>query len=70
MLWIENILESTLAPPFLTNSRVDMVGFVNLHKVVAKRNAFSAFPSARNRGEEKIEKTMEKRKEKEKKIKI
>jgi hypothetical protein len=25
-----------------------MASFVNLHKVVAKRNAFSTFPSARN----------------------
>jgi len=34
MLWIENILESTLAPPLFTNSRVNMVGFMNLHKVI------------------------------------
>jgi hypothetical protein len=53
MLQIENIFESTLALPFLTNSRVDMVGFVNLHKVVAKRSAFSALPSAPNGGENK-----------------
>jgi hypothetical protein len=36
---MEDIVESTLAPPFLTNSRVDMVGFVNAHKLVA-RSAF------------------------------
>jgi hypothetical protein len=53
MLWIESIFESTLVPPFFTNSRVDMVGFVNLHKVVVKRNAFSTFPSAQNGGEKK-----------------
>jgi len=38
MLWIERIFESTLALPLFTNSRVDMDGFVNLHKVVAKRS--------------------------------
>ncbi len=48
MLWIEDIVESTSTSPFLTNSRVDMVGFVDLHKVVARRSAFSAFPSAWN----------------------
>jgi hypothetical protein len=46
ILWIEDILESTQAPPFLTNSKIDMVTFVDLHKLVAKRNAFSAFPIA------------------------
>jgi hypothetical protein len=43
MLWIENINESTQAPPFLTNFRVDMASFVHPHKVLARRNAFSAF---------------------------
>jgi hypothetical protein len=37
MLWIEDIVESIVAPPFLTNFRVDMVGFVNFTKVVARR---------------------------------
>jgi hypothetical protein len=46
MLWIEDIIESTQATPFLTNLKVFMVGFVHLHKVVARRNAFSALPSA------------------------
>ncbi len=45
MPWMENIVESTLALPFLTNSKVDMVGFVNAHKVVI-RNAFLGFFSA------------------------
>jgi hypothetical protein len=40
MLWIEDIVESTLVPPFFINSRIDMVNFVNLHKVVT-RSAFS-----------------------------
>jgi hypothetical protein len=45
MLWIEDIVESTPTPPFLTNSKVDMVGLVHLHKVVA-RSAFLVIPSA------------------------
>jgi hypothetical protein len=51
MLWIEDTIESTLAPPFLTNSRVDMVGFMDTHNVVVRRNAFLALPSAQNGGE-------------------
>jgi len=43
MLWIEDIV---VAPPFLTNFRVDMVGFMNPHKVVVRRSAFLAFPNA------------------------
>jgi hypothetical protein len=46
MLWIKDIVESTSTLPFLTNSRVDMVGFMDLHKVFAKSSAFSMFPSA------------------------
>jgi hypothetical protein len=34
MLWIEDSVESTSTLPFLTNSRVDMVSFVDLHKVL------------------------------------
>jgi hypothetical protein len=34
MLWIENIGESTLAPLFLTNFKINMVDFVSSHKVV------------------------------------
>jgi len=41
MLWIEDIVESISTPPFLTNSRVDMVIFVYLHNVVARRNAWN-----------------------------
>jgi hypothetical protein len=51
ILWIENIVESTPTLHFFTNFKVGMVGFVNLHKVVARRNAFSALPSAQNEGE-------------------
>ncbi len=46
VLWIEDIIESTSTFPFLINSRVDMVGFMDLDKVFAKRNAFSTFPIA------------------------
>jgi hypothetical protein len=48
MLWIENIVENTSAPPFFINSKVVIVGFVDPHKVVVGRNAFLAFPSAQN----------------------
>ncbi len=48
MLWIEDIV---VAPPFLTNFRVDMVGFMDPHKVVVRRSAFLAFPNAWNEGE-------------------
>jgi len=51
MLWIEDIVESTQAPSFLTNSKVDMVGFVNPHKVVAKNNALKTLPNIGNGGE-------------------
>jgi hypothetical protein len=53
MVWIVDILGNTRALPFLTNCRVGMVGFVNPHKVVARKNAFSALPSAQNGGENK-----------------
>jgi len=45
MLWIEDIVQCTPTPPFLTNSRADMVGFVDPHKVVAL-SAFFAFQHA------------------------
>jgi hypothetical protein len=37
MLWIVDIVAS---PPFLTNFRIDMVGFVDLHKVIVRKSAF------------------------------
>jgi hypothetical protein len=40
MLWIEEIAESKPAPQFWTNSRIDISGFVNPHKVVVSGNAF------------------------------
>jgi hypothetical protein len=50
MLRIENIAKSILAPSFLTNSKVDMIRFVNPYKMLA-RSAFLAFLSAWNGGE-------------------
>ncbi len=47
MLWIEDIVESPSALPFRTNYKVDMVGFVYPHKVVA-RSAISTFWNAWN----------------------
>ncbi len=47
MLWIKEIVENTFIPPFLNNSKVGMVSFMNIHKLFAK-NAFLTFPSARN----------------------
>jgi hypothetical protein len=43
MLWIE---DTVVAPPFWTNFRVDMVGFMDPHKVVVRRSAFLAFRNA------------------------
>jgi hypothetical protein len=43
MIWIEDIV---IILAFLTNSKVDMASFVDLHKVVVKRNAFLAFSHA------------------------
>ncbi len=48
MLWIEDIVENTSAPPFLINSKVAMIGFVDPQKVVVRSSAFLAFRSARN----------------------
>jgi len=43
MLCIE---DNVAAPPFLISFRIDMNDFVNLHEVIAKRSAFSAFSRA------------------------
>jgi hypothetical protein len=50
MLWIEDIIESTQAPSFSINSRIDIASFVHPHKLIA-RNIFLAFPNAQNEGE-------------------
>jgi hypothetical protein len=44
-LWIEDVVESTPTFPFLSNSRINVVDFVHLHQVGARRNVFSALPS-------------------------
>ncbi len=51
MLWIEDIVDSTPTLQIFTNFKVGMVGFVNFHKAIARRNAFSALSSAQNGGE-------------------
>jgi hypothetical protein len=43
MLWIKVIVESTPTPPFLTSSRVDIVGFVNLTRWLLERVHFQPF---------------------------
>jgi hypothetical protein len=45
MLWIEDIVKSTPTLPFLSNFRIDMTSFGDPHKVVGRKNAFSAFSS-------------------------
>jgi hypothetical protein len=50
---IEDILEVTPTLPFLTIFRLEIFSFLNLHKMVARRSAFLAFPSAQNKGESK-----------------
>ncbi len=47
----EDIVESTPSPSFFTNFTINMVGFVNPHKLVAKRNAISTFSSPQNESE-------------------
>jgi hypothetical protein len=51
MLWIEDIVESTPTPPFLTNLKIEMAKFMFSHKVIARRSAFSTLLSAWNGGE-------------------
>jgi hypothetical protein len=50
-MWIEDIIESTLALPFLTNFKVHMTSFMDPCKVVARKIAFSAHSSAQNESE-------------------
>jgi hypothetical protein len=45
MLWIEDIVKSTPSFPFWMTLKIDMASFVDPHKVVGKKNAFSAFSS-------------------------
>ncbi len=48
ILWIEDIVESTPIISFFSTSSVDMVGFLNWHKVVAWRNAFLTLANSQN----------------------
>jgi hypothetical protein len=43
MLWIEDIVENTLALLFLTNSKIDAVSFVDPPKVIVERMHFQSF---------------------------
>jgi hypothetical protein len=53
--WMEeDIVERTPTIPFLNTSSVVIIGFVNLHKVVAQRNAFLVFGNAQNEGVSKL----------------
>jgi hypothetical protein len=53
---MEDIFESTLALQCLTNSRADMVDFMNLNKVVIKTNAFSELEKNKIRRGKEIQK--------------
>ncbi len=43
---MEDIVEIKPTPPFYINFRIDMTGFVDPHKMITKKSAFSAFSSA------------------------
>ncbi len=40
-MWIGDIVENKTIIPYFNTSNVDMAKFVNSHKIVAQRNAFS-----------------------------
>jgi hypothetical protein len=61
-MWIKDIVESTLALPFLTNFKVHMTGFMDSHKVIARKNAISAHTSAQNENENFLKKMKKKNK--------
>jgi len=50
MLWFEDIGESRSTVSFFTNSKVDMAGFLHLHKMAPIKNSFSHLQSAQNGG--------------------
>jgi hypothetical protein len=45
---LKTLLKAHQLPHFFINSRIDMASFVNLHNVIARRNAISTFPSVWN----------------------
>ncbi len=50
MIWFEDIGERTSTLRFLINSKVDMAGFVNLHKRAPVKSTFSHLQRAQNKG--------------------
>jgi len=64
---LKTLLRANQLPQFFNNFRVDMVDFVNSHKVNIKRNAFWTLTSAWNEGEKKI-KSWKKREKKNQKF--
>jgi hypothetical protein len=44
--WIEDVVDCTLTILFMNFFTIDMVGFVNPHKVVVQRGAFSTLANA------------------------
>jgi hypothetical protein len=48
---MENIVEITPTLSFYINFRIDMTGFVDPHKMIVRKSAFSARSSARNESE-------------------
>jgi hypothetical protein len=43
-IWIEGIVESAPTPSFFINFRINMANFMDPHKMVVRKNAFSALP--------------------------
>jgi hypothetical protein len=62
MLWIEDVIESTPTPPFLTNSRIDMVGFVDPTRWLLKGVHFQPFQVHKMKMKTKDRKNHEKKK--------
>jgi hypothetical protein len=52
--WLRTLLRAHQLPHLLINSRVNMTGFVNPCKVVARKRAFSTLPNAWNGSENRL----------------
>jgi hypothetical protein len=50
MIWFQDIGERTSTLPFLTNCKVGMADFVNLHKMTPIKSTFSLLQIAQNGG--------------------
>jgi hypothetical protein len=48
---MEDIVEITPTRPFYVNFRIDMISFVDPHKVITRKSAFAALSSAPNERE-------------------